>query len=123
MANLTKVQRYFRSEGFECVILAATLHERIEGEELKALRQACEQAPHRSLDRFASLRPVLPLVLTAKELSAPEHTDQHPNSWGLYDILEQAEESCRRNLGLSDLDYLGGGAWRLSWAERAGAGS
>ena len=118
LANLAKLQRYFRSEGFECVILAATLHERIEGEELRALRQACEQAPHGSVDRFASLHPVLPLVLTAKELSAPEHTDHHPNSWGVYDILEQAQESCRRNLGLSDVDYIGGGAWRLSWTEQ-----
>lgn len=122
LANLAKVQRYLRAEGLECVILAATLHERIEGEELHTLRQACEQAPHRSVDRFASLRPVLPLVLTAKELSAPEHTDHHPNSWGVYDILERAEQSCRRNLGLSDLDYLDGG-WRLSWTEGPGSGT
>jgi hypothetical protein len=39
LANLAKVQRYLRSEGFECVILAATLHERIEGDELQALRR------------------------------------------------------------------------------------
>ena len=72
------------------------------------------------MDRFANLRPVLPLVLTARELSAPEHTEHHPNTWRVFDILEQAQESCRRNLGLSDVDPFGGAegvAWRLSWAQ------
>jgi len=126
LANLAKVQHYLRSEGLECVILAATLHERIEGEELQALRRACEQSPDRSVERFASLRPVLPLVLTAKELSAPEHTEHHPNRWGVYDILERAEQSCRRNLGLANMQYLGeaaGSSWEFSWAEEPETGT
>lgn len=120
LVNLAKVQQYFRSEGFECVILAATLRERIEGEELLALRRACEQSPEHSVDRFAGHRPVLPLILTAKELSAPEHTEHHPTRWGVYDLLERAEHSCRRNLGLAHMDYLGqtaGSSWKLSWNE------
>jgi len=124
LANLSKVQQYFRSEGIECIILAATLREKFEGDELQALRNACTQSPGRPLDRFASLRPTLPIVLTARDLSAPEHTEHHPTRWGVYDALERAEASCRRNLGLSDMDYvgdIGGSNWRLSWTEESGS--
>jgi hypothetical protein len=124
LANLGKVQQYLRLQGIECVILAATLRERIEGEELLTLRSACENAPATSLDRFAGLRPVLPLVLTARDLSAPEFNEYHPNRWGVFDIHERAEQSCRRNLGLKAMVPLSSPAgdmtWRFSWADESG---
>lgn len=88
------------------------------------LRSACENAPDTSLDRFAGLRPVLPLVLTARDLSAPEFNEHHPNRWGVFDIHERAEKSCRRNLGLETMVPLSGPAgdmtWRFSWANESG---
>ncbi len=119
LANLAKVQNEFRAAGFECLILASTLRERLEADELRALREACELSPADPVVRYGGLKPVLPLVFTAADLSAPERGDEHPGRWRTPDFFDVAVESCRRNLGLQRVDFVGDhieSKWAPVWA-------
>jgi hypothetical protein len=114
--NLTKLQTHLRSRGVECFILLATLQQRFSDDEITAIRNAIID-PVETLGHVVN--PVLPIVLTRRELSAPEHHDDHPMGWadpgsGLVTV---ATESCRRNIGLDSIDLSQGGSptWEITW--------
>lgn len=121
LANLAKVQDYLRSVGIECLVMAATLREKLEAEEHQVLRQYCEHSPAEPVLGH-NFRPVLPIIFTGTDLSVPEHAAGHPTGWapGMYDLLDLAEQSCRRNLGLAAVNYSGGDTttrWALTWTD------
>jgi hypothetical protein len=103
LANLGRIQRHFRQRGIECLVLAAVMRDNIRQEEADALR-AFAQRPLNTLPTRSAVEPVLPIVLTGKDLSVPE-SDQHPIRWASgYGVMRLAQESCRRNLGLATVD-------------------
>jgi ribosomal protein S27E len=121
IANLVRVQERLRSKHIECVILGATLREQLDSEEISAFRALCENAPD-SINRRNSTGLVLPIVLTRKDLSVPYFDENHPTKWGDPGggLSELATESCRRNLGLTDLQHEWTGSqwsWRPVWQE------
>ena len=121
LVNLRKVQTYLRQSGVECIVLAATLRPQFEDEELRELRTFCEQSPAIPVGNGGVLQPVLPIVFTAEDLSLPEFSDGHPASWenGRFGLLNLAQESCRRNLGLEEVKYSstedGGHGYIFKW--------
>ena len=129
LVNLKLVQNRFREAGLDCVVFIGTLHESLNDGELSALRAFCEQAPADFVWPRSSAAPVMPLVLTAQDLSLPQTHPDHPASWlrggELFDV---AVESCRRNLGLRRWDPivepLVSGikptGWRLRWLSEEG---
>jgi hypothetical protein len=124
-ANLANVQEYLRSRNIECFVLAATLQDRFQQEELTMLRGFCENPPDAIYRRYRGSDPVLPMVLSNRDVSAPEHSDEHPMSWMRqspgreFGMIGLAIESCRRNLGLADISYeptTDGPRWHLTWS-------
>lgn len=116
LASLRLVQGRLRAASIECFLLASTLRDRLHETELAALRAECERAP-RTLSRRSS-RTVLPIVLTASDLSQPQFSDDHPWRWGVpgAGTAELAEESCKRNLGLKEIRWEPRGTeWRLAF--------
>jgi hypothetical protein len=111
LANLARVQQHIRSKNIECFVLTAILRESFTPEELTALRDFCENAPDPVYRRSSDLDPILPIVLTCRDLSAPAHSDEHPMSWTepgsgrIFGMIGRAAESCKRNLGLVDISY------------------
>ena len=109
MENLARVQAALRGEGVEALILAATTRAALTPDERSLLRSVCEEAPER-LHRSGSSGPALPIVLTERDLSTPWISEDHPWRWGGIGgrVLEGvATESCKRNLGLNEVDYPG----------------
>jgi hypothetical protein len=105
--NLTRVQEKLRQAGIETLILVATTRQALTPEEHAALRVQCERAPER-LHGGGSVLPALPLVLLGADLSAPWISDHHPWRWGepgRPPLAEMALESCRRNLGLAEVEF------------------
>jgi hypothetical protein len=121
LASLRRVQERLRATGIECFLVASTLRDKLDETELAALRIECERAPT-TLSRRSS-RPVLPIVLTASDLSQPEFSDDYPGRWegpgaGTAGL---AEESCKRNLGLKEIRWeptAGEWRFRLDWNDR-----
>jgi hypothetical protein len=106
--NLVQAQMALRDRGIETVILAATLRDRFSAQEVGSLRRVCEHSVL-SLHPFA-VEAVLPLVLTAPDLSAPYLSPDHPWRWGGPGgrqslAIDTAMESCRRNLGLLSVGF------------------
>jgi hypothetical protein len=105
LSNLQKIQHHVRGQGVECFILAAVMRE-LRDEEVSALRDLAQHPPNTLLTGSA-LNPVLPIVLTERNLSAEwfGETDHHPVHWSPADgILGLAKESCRTNLGMTGLE-------------------
>ncbi len=124
LANLARVQQYLRGKNIECFVLAATLRDRLQPQEHTALRAFCENPPDTVYRRSSSVDPVMPIVLTGRDLSAPQHSDEHPMSWrrpgseGIFGMVGLATESCRRNLGLAEVGHqptTNGVSWRPRW--------
>jgi hypothetical protein len=102
LRNLDQIQRHFRSQGVECFILAGVLRQ-LRPEEVAALRELAQRPPT-TLPSRSSIEPVLPIVLTERDLSVPEF-EGHPNQWAAGDgIVGLARESCRRNPGMTSLE-------------------
>jgi hypothetical protein len=113
LASLRRLQERLRATGVECFLLAATFRDKLDESELVALRAECERAPM-TLSRRSS-RPVLPIILTAPELSQTQFSDDHPWRWGGpgAGTAGLAEESCKRNLGLNEIRWEPSGSeWR-----------
>lgn len=103
LSNLGKVQSHLREKGIECFVLTAVLREELRQEEVEVLRTFADRPPT-TLPPRSSIEPVLPIVLTEKDLSAHQF-DEHPMSWAPVDgTVGFAKESCRRNLGMTSLD-------------------
>jgi hypothetical protein len=124
LANLAKIQQYLRSKNIECFILAATLQDRFQPEELTALRRFCENPPVSVYRHHGGLEPILPIVFTNRDLSAPQYSDENPIGWlrpnvgGAFGMFSLAIESCRRNLGLTDISPTLSAEvldWDLTW--------
>ena len=125
LENLGKVQTYLRGKGIECVVLAGTLREQFEDDERRALRTFCERSPVEPVGGDGRIQPVLPIVFTARDLSVPDRSKEHPVSWedGRFGLLNLAQESCRRNLGLESVDYFhdnGALCCSIVWTHAAG---
>ncbi len=103
LSNLKRVQDHIRSQGTECFILAAVMRE-LRDDERDALRNLAQQPPN-SVMTGSALEPVLPIVLTGRNLSAEWAQQSHPNHWSPADgVLGLAKESCRVNLGMTGLE-------------------
>jgi hypothetical protein len=104
--NLDELQRRLDQKGVRSVLTFATLKDRLAPEEVVALRGLVERG-REITTAFRTVVPRVPLVLTAKDLSLPWDNDDHPNRWtraGTGEgIFSTAIESCKRNLGLVEL--------------------
>ncbi len=101
--NLGRIQQYIREKGVECFILAAVMRE-LRDDEASALRSLAQHPPN-TLPPRSAIEPVLPIVLTDRNLSATRFGDDHPNHWSPADgIVGLAKESCRQNLGMTGLE-------------------
>jgi hypothetical protein len=103
LSNLRRIQRHIRGKGVECFVLAAVMRE-LREDETTALRDFAQRPP-RTLPEDSSIEPVLPVVLTERNLSATRFDQHHPSSWSPADgVVGLAKESCRRNLGMTGLE-------------------
>jgi hypothetical protein len=101
--NLRRIQQHIRGQGVECFVLAAVMRE-LREDETSALRDFA-QRPFRTLPEDSAIEPVLPIVLTERNLSATRFDQHHPSSWSPADgVVGLAKESCQRNLGMTGLE-------------------
>lgn len=104
--NLEQVQRRLDTAGFGSVLNFVTLKDRFAPAERAVLRSLVERSTEVETIRRAIV-PRLPLVLTARDLSLPWMHDDHPIKWTQSgsgnSVYDTATESCKRNLGLSDI--------------------
>ena len=101
--NLKRIQDHIREIGVECFILTAILRD-LRQEEIGALREFASRPPN-TLPTRSSIEPVLPIILTEKDLSVTQLDEQYPTRWTPGDgTVGLAKESCRRNLGMITLD-------------------
>jgi hypothetical protein len=99
--NLVWAQKQLRNKHVECFILIATLNNALNPDEILLLRQCCMQSPE-PLRSDGPIEPLLPIVLTHRDLSNDQFSDDYPFTWkdpgrGLSGL---ALASCKRNLGL-----------------------
>jgi hypothetical protein len=122
LENLLRVARISREQlGADCVVLASTLRDKFSEQELRSLRQLCQDAGSRGLPHGRAIFPALPLVFTGQDLSLPWMSEDAPWRWGRshsgYLLADLAEASCKRNLGLLSWGYGGtGGDFSFTWA-------
>jgi hypothetical protein len=101
--NLGRIQQHLRGKGVECFVLAAVMR-KLRDDETNALRDLARRPPNTLLTGSA-IEPVLPIVLTERNLSATRFEENHPNHWSPADgIIGLAKESCRQNLGMTGLE-------------------
>ena len=99
LSNLKRIQHHIREIGVECFIVIAVLRD-LRQEEIDALREFANRPPS-TLPFRSSIEPVLPIVLTEKDLSVTQLAEEHPMRWTPPDgVVGLAKESCRRNLGM-----------------------
>ena len=120
LTNLETVARYLRNRGLDCYVLVATLREALRPEVIKGLRARCERCG--SSESRLNLEPLLPIVLTERDLSVPRFSDNHlTSSRGRgFGLAALAFESCHRNLGLVDIQgwpQQDGEGWRFRWTD------
>jgi hypothetical protein len=125
IANLCRVQERLRSKRIECFILGATLRPKLDLDETNAFRAVCENAPA-AINRGTSPGIVLPIVLSRDDLSVPYFDANHPSRWGDLGggLSGLAAESCRRNLGLVEVQPKWTGiewGWELVWDDAENA--
>jgi hypothetical protein len=105
--NLRAVQSWFLKLGVRCVVMLATLREKLADDEVEMLQSEYTQLSivqhltHRSY-------PDLPLVFVADDLSTDILSPNHPTKWrkGSRLLMEDyALESCKRNLGLTEVKF------------------
>ncbi|MGH3852080.1 MAG: hypothetical protein ACRDR6_01000 [Pseudonocardiaceae bacterium] len=120
LQKLEIIQRHLRAKGIECVVLVAAMRA-LGNSEVNMLRTFAER-PLINLPTQPQILPVLPIIFTANDLSVPYLHDDHPtkNMAGYQGILALAEQSCRRNLGLTALEHAhddDGLYFQPQWAE------
>jgi len=124
LTNLAKIQQHIRGKGIDCFVLVAVMRE-LRKDEIRVLREFAKRPPNVLPIRSAIL-PVLPIVLTERDLSAGRFGRDHPSQWAPADgVVGLAKESCRMNLGMTDLDFTVDGAgyyfqpiWSLTERQR-----
>lgn len=116
--KLAAIQRHVRSQGIECIVLAAVLRA-LSGPEVDLLRGLAETAMDSLTHR--SVVPVFPIVLNEAILSIPESDDGHPRRRlaGYEGPLGLAEQTCRMVLGLEDVTSArkADGGYDLTWSQ------
>jgi hypothetical protein len=131
--NLEELQRRLDDKSVRSILAFATLKDRFAPEEVEVLRRLVERSTG-TTTAYGRFVPRLPLVLTARNLSLPWDHDEHPSKWtqpGRGDgIFTTAIESCKRNLGLIEVnirpaDAAGrfGYAWQDPEQESAESGT
>ncbi|MFJ6896847.1 hypothetical protein [Streptomyces hokutonensis] len=104
LEHLRLLQNHLRANNVDCYVLVATLRDELPDETLNALRSFCEDTPASFGSRVL---PILPIVLTGRNLSVPQFHDDNPWKWqnpGTR-LSDLALESCRRNIGLLDVAH------------------
>ena len=102
LSHLKTIQQHIRDKGVECFVLAAVMRE-LREDETRALRDLAQRPP-RTLPEDTAIEPVLPIVLTERNLSATRYDQHHPGTWAPADgVVGLAKESCRQNLGMTGL--------------------
>jgi hypothetical protein len=99
--NLAWAQKQLRNNHVECFILIATLNNALNPDETHLLQQYCAQSPE-LLHSDGPIELLLPIVLTHRDLSTDQFSDDHPFTWkdpGL-SLSSLALASCKKNLGL-----------------------
>lgn len=99
--NLFSLQRALAAKNVRCITLFATLKESFSADEREFLRSAVEREKSTVSHGYQRL-PLMPLLLTERDMSLPNHHEDHPWRWGApaEGIFGTAIESCKRNLGL-----------------------
>ncbi|MRG60129.1 hypothetical protein GE115_09630 [Agromyces sp. CFH 90414] len=118
--NLFAIQRALTVKDMSSIVLFATLKESLSQAETTTIRSAVEEyGGWISLHRRKI--PLMPLILTNRDLSLPPYHDDHPWRWGQpgsgLGVFGTAIESCRRNLGLREYRASSdSGGPEFSWA-------
>ena len=113
---MREVQEWFASQKIDCWPLFATLRSSLDTSEVDLLRVACETAPRA---RGSLIVPQFPIVLLARELSAPWMDDDSIGKWcSSRSAGDLAVTSCARNLGLQHFDWSPTSSpnWVCQWA-------
>jgi hypothetical protein len=99
--NLFSLQRALGAKNVPCILLFATLKQRFSADERELIRSAVEREKS-IVTRLHQTIPLMPLMLTARDMSVPNLHDDHPWHWGTvgHRTFGTAVESCKRNLGL-----------------------
>ena len=116
LSNMREVQEWFASQKIDCWPLFATLRSSLDTSEVDLLRVACETAPRA---RGSLIVPQFPIVLLARELSAPWMDDDSIAKWcSSRSAGDLAVTSCARNLGLQHFDWSPTSSpnWVCQWA-------
>jgi hypothetical protein len=104
--KLTTIRDAVRGRGLDCQLMFATLRDSLTGDEVRLLRSVAEKTPPALRTRgnvFAS--PLLPIVLTAKALSAETYSDAHPSRLANGSVETLATETAKRELGFSGFKF------------------
>ncbi|MFB7249062.1 hypothetical protein ACFCYX_42365 [Streptomyces populi] len=113
LEHLRFLQSHLRAKNIDCYIMVATLRDELPDETVDALKAFCENIPSSFSPRIL---PILPIVLTGKNLSVPQFHDDSPWEWqdpGTR-LSGLALESCRRNIGLLDARHQwDGDEWKF----------
>ena len=106
--KLERIQSHLRDRNVECFVLIASLREKLHNAEVELLRAHCERRMELLRDNHLPSPVMLPIIFTAAELSAHEHSDNHPVRWAEPGSVAWtiAFESCRRHLGLERIDAV-----------------
>jgi len=105
--KLEWIQSVLLAKNIECFTLIATLNDSYSPQEVELLRASCERAPElrRSSYTVGTEPLALPIVLTSRQLSADQFSDDHPFKFATPGggLLSVAIESCKQNLGLKEI--------------------
>ena len=104
--NLFSLQRALAAKNVACILLFATLNQCFSADERDLIRSAIEREK-RIVTRLYQTIPLMPLVLTVRDMSLPNLHDDHPWHWGKpeHRTFGIALESCKRNLGLVSVGF------------------
>jgi hypothetical protein len=118
LANLGELQSDLLMQGILALVCVATLRDAFDPDEIAAIRQWSEKGRLLAVDKHERM-PNLPIALTGRDLSLPSDHDDHPLRWrgGITSVRSMAGESCRRNVGLTGVEWRrdGNDDYTLRW--------
>lgn len=107
IANLEFLQQKLSEKDVRCLLLFATLKDKLSPEEISNLRELVERSrPVQLTD--GKLLPNMPLILTGSDLSHSSGSENHPWRWDSKNysgVFGTAITSCERNLGLQNYEF------------------
>ncbi len=107
--HLFSLQRALAAKKVPCILLFATLKQSFSPDEQELIRSAVEREKATISRQYQSL-PLMPLLLTERDMSLPNLHNDHPWHWGTpgQGVVGIALESCKRNLGLASVRFEAG---------------